>query len=181
MKPMNDFKKNYKSNKEVDSDKEHRINFEIRVPKILLIDENDEKQGITYTKDAIFKAQNLGLDLVEVAPQAQPPVCKIMDYNKYIYHLKKKKKKNENSNRVEDHEIRITPSIADHDLMVKAKKVKEFLEDNCKVRIQVKLEGRERYIPNISESAAKRLAELLSDCSKIEFSNGQYTLVPFKQ
>jgi translation initiation factor IF-3 len=181
MKPMNDFNKQNRFNKEGDSEREHRINFEIRVPKILLIDENDEKQGIIFTKDAIFKAQGLGLDLVEVAPQGQPPVCKIMDYNKYVYHLKKKKKKNESSNRVEDHEIRITPTIADHDLLVKAKKVKEFLEDNCKVRIQVKLEGRERYMPNIVETAAKRLASMLTDCAKVEYSNGQYTLVPFKQ
>jgi translation initiation factor IF-3 len=177
MKPMKDFNRKNETN----TAKEHRINFEIRVPKVLVIDEADEKQGIMLTKDALAKANLKGLDLVEVAPNAYPPVCKIMDYNKHLYHLKKKKKHNESLNRTEDHEIRLSATIADHDLQIKAKKVKEFLEENCKVKIQVKLEGREKYIPNIVETTAKRLAIILTECSKMEFHGGQFVLVPFKQ
>ena len=171
----------YNKRNNTDSAKEHKINFEIRSPKVLLVDENDEKQGIVLTKDALDRANQKGLDLVEVAPNAQPPVCKLMDYNKHIYHLKKKKKHNESLNRTEDHEIRISPNIMDRDLEIKAKKAKEFLEENCKVKIQVKLEGRERYIPNIVSETANRLATMLKDCSKMEYAGGQYILVPFKQ
>ena len=176
MMPMRENKEQEDANQ-----KEHRINFEIRSPKVLLIDENDEKKGIVLTKDALSAASLKGLDLVEVAPNSQPPVCKIMDYRKHIYNIKKKRKQNESSSRTEDHEIRITPTIADHDLQIKAKKVKEFLSENCKVKIQVRLEGRQRYIPNIVEATAKRLAAVLSDCAKMEYSGGQYILIPCKQ
>jgi translation initiation factor IF-3 len=96
-------------------------------------------------------------------------------------HIKKKKKHNEALNRTEDHEIRVSPTIQDHDLNIKAKKVKEFLDENCKVKIQVKLEGRERYIPNIVEDTAKRLAAMLVNCSRMEYAGGQYVLIPHKQ
>jgi translation initiation factor IF-3 len=177
MMPMNDYNK---KNNDINA-KEHRINFEIKAAKVLLIDENEEKQGVMLVKDALSKAFQKNLDLVEVAPQVFPPVCKIMDYNKYMYHAKKRKKHNESLNRTEDHEIRITPTIADHDLNIKAKKVKEFLDENCKVKIQVKLEGRERYIPDIVENTAKRLAAILKDCSRMEYAGGQYVLIPHKQ
>lgn len=177
MMPMRE----YNNKKITDSAKEHRINFEIRCLKVLLVDENDEKQGIVFTKEALERANIKGLDLVEVAPNAHPPVCKLMDYAKHIYHLKKRKKHNESLNRTEDHEIRISPTIADHDLIIKAKKAKEFLEDNCKVKIQVKLEGRERYIPNIVINTVNRLADILNDCSRIEYAGGQYILIPHKQ
>lgn len=180
MMPMKEFNNKYQANNDA-SEKEHRINFEIRVPKVLLIDENDEKQGIMLINDALAKANLKGLDLVEVAPKGQPPVCKLMDYKKHLYHLKKKKKHNESLNRTEDHEIRVSPTIQDHDLQIKAKKVKEFLDENCKVKIQVKLEGRERYIPNIVEDTAKRLAAMLADCSRMEYAGGQYVLIPHKQ
>lgn len=177
---MKEFNKKYQINNSV-SEKEHRINFEIRVPKVLLIDENDQKQGILTITEALSRANLKSLDLVEVAPNAHPPVCKLMDYKKHLYHLKKKKKHNEALNRSEDHEIRMSPTIQDHDLQIKAKKVKEFLDENCKVKIQVKLEGRERYIPNIVEDTAKRLATLLVNCSRMEYAGGQYVLIPHKQ
>jgi translation initiation factor IF-3 len=178
MMPMREYNRN---NNKPDVDKEHRINLEIRSLKVLLVDDNDVKQGIVTLKEALEKANLKGLDLVEVAPMAQPPVCKLMDYNKHIYHLKKKKKHNESLNRTEDHEIRVSPTIQDHDLNIKAKKAKEFLSENCKVKIQVKLEGRERYIPNIVSDTANRLAALLTDCSKMEYAGGQYVLIPHKQ
>jgi translation initiation factor IF-3 len=174
-------KQNYRDQREQREQREHRLNHEIRVPKILLIDENEEKKGIIFTKDALNQALTAGLDLVEVSPNSQPPVCKIMDYNKYLYHLKKKKKHNEAANRVEDHEIRLTPTIADHDLLIKAKKVREFLEKNSKVKIQVKLEGREKRNLSLIEETSKRLAVVLADCSKMEYSGGQYILIPHKQ
>lgn len=181
MMPMKDYNKHYEESKRNSCDlKEHRINYEIRVPKVLLIDENDEKVGIVSTNEAILKANSKCLDLVEVAANAHPPVCKLMDYNKHLYQLRKKKKHNESQSRTEDHEIRITPTIADHDLQIKAKKVKEFLNDNCKVKIQIRLEGREKFIPNIIEDTAKRLASMLIDCSKMEYSGGQFILVPSK-
>lgn len=180
MPMMKDFNKKIEERHTSREQREHRINHEIRVPKVLLIDENEEKKGIVLTRDALTQALNLGIDLVEVSPNAQPPVCKLMDYNKYLYHLKKKKKHNEAINKVEDHEIRLTPTIADHDLNIKAKKVREFLGENCKVKIQVRLEGRERNNPTIIEETAKRLAMILSDCSKMEFSGGQFILIPSK-
>jgi translation initiation factor IF-3 len=161
-------------------EREHKINNEIRSPKILLIDENDEKQGIVFIKDALSRAFSLNLDLVEVSSTSQPPVCKIMDYKKFVYHLKKKQKHNESQNRPDDHDIRISPSIADHDLKIKAKKVREFISDNSKVRILIKLVGRERYIPNIIHDTAKRLGDIVSDCAKMENVGGQYILVPSK-
>ena len=112
-----------------------RINDEIRVPRVLLIDQNGEKQGIMPTASALEAAEEAGLDLVEVSPTADPPVCKILDYGKYKF--QEQKKKNEARKRqklVEVKEIKLRPNIDIHDYEVKAKAMHRFFEEGERSR-----------------------------------------------
>ena len=127
------------------SDKDLRINEQIRVREIRLIrDDGEQQQGIISTLEALEIAKELGLDLVEVAPNAAPPVAKIMDYGKYKFENEKRvrdSKKKQKQFKLK--EIRMQPKIDDHDLDFKSKHVKEFLNDGNKVKVTVRFRGRE--------------------------------------
>ena len=127
------------------SDKDLRINEQIRVREIRLIrDEGEQQQGIISTLEAMEIAKELGLDLVEVAPNAVPPVAKIMDYGKYKFENEKRvrdSKKKQKQFKLK--EIRMQPKIDDHDLDFKSKHVREFLADGNKVKVTVRFRGRE--------------------------------------
>ena len=160
------------SNFERDLTIEHnlRCNERIRLSSIRLIDENNEQAGIVVTAEALARAQELGMDLVEVAPQSKPPVCRIMDYGKWKYSQRKKEQKS----KAQRHdmtlkEIRIkTPKIDTHDLMIKVKHAREFLENNDRVQFSLRFRGRE--LAHIDEGIRvfKKIEESLADISKVD-------------
>jgi translation initiation factor IF-3 len=126
------------------SDKDLRINEQIRVREVRLIREEGEQQGIMPTLEALQLARNLGLDLVEVAPQAVPPVVKILNYGKFKFENEKKVRDSKRKQKLlKLKEIRMQPKIDDHDLDFKSKHVKEFLAEGNKVKVTVRFRGRE--------------------------------------
>ena len=126
------------------SDKDLRINEQIRVREVRLIREEGERQGIIPTLEALEIAREHGLDLVEVAPQASPPVVKIMDYGKFKFENEKKVRDSKKKQKLlKLKEIRMQPKIDEHDLDFKSKHVKDFLADGNKVKVTVRFRGRE--------------------------------------
>ena len=126
------------------SDKDLRINEQIRVREVRLIRDGSEKQGIMSTLDAMTLARQAGLDLVEVAPQAVPPVVKIMDYGKFKFENEKRVRDSKKKQKLlKLKEIRMQPKIDDHDLDFKSKHVKEFLGEGNKVKVTIRFRGRE--------------------------------------
>ena len=124
--------------------KEMRINEKIRLKEVRLIDDAGEQHGVVAYNTALDMAKEAGLDLVEVAPQANPPVCKILDYGKYKFDVEKKLKESKKKQKlVKMKEIRMQPKIEKHDLEFKAKHVKAFLEEGNKVKVTVRFRGRE--------------------------------------
>lgn len=121
-----------------------RINEQIRVREVRLIDDQGEQKGIVPTLEALKMARELSLDLVEVAPQANPPACKILDYGKYRFEMEKKLRDSKKKQKMQVlKEIRMQPKIDDHDLDFKSKHVKEFLADGDKVKVTIRFRGRE--------------------------------------
>ncbi len=134
-----------------------------------LIDEEGQQLGIFPTLQALRIARERDLDLVEVAPAANPPVCRLLNYGKYIYEKAKKEKEARKAQRqIEIKEIRMRPKIGDHDLAFKTRRVREFLGDGAKVRLRVRFRGRERSYPEIGRELLERLSEELADVAKIE-------------
>ncbi len=126
------------------ADKDLRINEQIRVREVRLIDEKGEQRGIVPTLEAIKLAKELGVDLVEVAPQSIPPVCKLLNYGKFKFEQEKKiKDSRKKAKGGELKEIRMQPKIAEHDLDFKAKHVRGFLEEGNKVKVTIRFRGRE--------------------------------------
>lgn len=121
-----------------------RINEQIRVREVRLIDDAGEQKGIVSTLEALRMAQDINLDLVEVAPQADPPVCKILDYGKYRFELEKKLRDSKKKQKLQVlKEIRMQPKINDHDLSFKARHIQDFLDDGDKVKVTIRFRGRE--------------------------------------
>ena len=126
------------------SDKDLRINEQIRVREVRLIQDGGERQGIMATLDALQLAREAGLDLVEVAPQAVPPVVKILDYGKFKFENEKRIRDSKKKQKLlKLKEIRMQPKIDDHDLDFKSKHVREFLADGNKVKVTIRFRGRE--------------------------------------
>jgi len=133
-----------------------RINEQIRVREVRLIDDQGEQKGVLPTAEAIRMAKDLGLDLVEIAPQSVPPVCKILDYGKFKFEQEKKLKDNrKNQKIVKIKEIRMQPKIDDHDLDFKSKHVREFLAEGNKVKVTIRFRGRELAHTEIGEDVLK--------------------------
>ena len=121
-----------------------RINEQIRVREVRLIDDAGEQKGIVSTLEALRMAQDVNLDLVEVAPQADPPVCKILDYGKYRFELETKLRDSKKKQKLQVlKEIRMQPKINDHDLSFKARHIQDFLDDGDKVKVTIRFRGRE--------------------------------------
>jgi len=126
------------------SDKDLRINEQIRVREVRLIQDGEKRQGIMTTLEALEIAQEMGLDLVEVAPQAVPPVVKILNYGKFKFENEKKVRDSKKKQKLlKLKEIRMQPKIDDHDLDFKSKHIKEFLADGNKVKVTIRFRGRE--------------------------------------
>ncbi|MGN0673552.1 MAG: translation initiation factor IF-3 [Anaerovoracaceae bacterium] len=149
--------------------KENQINEEIRASEVRLIDENGEMRGIMSIDDAMALADEANLDLVNISPNAEPPVCKILDYGKYRYELQKKEKQNKKNQKVtEVKEIRLSPSIEDHDVQVKAKTAIKFLKDGDKLKVSLRFRGRERDYVAKGYEVMEAFAELVSEYGVIE-------------
>ena len=147
---------------------EHRINNFIRVPQVRLVGENVEV-GVYNTQDALRMAQDQQLDLVEISPTADPPVCKIIDYNKFLYYKKKKEKEMKaKSKTAEVKEIRFTPNTDDHDFDFKAKHAENFLKDGNKVKAYVQFKGRAIQFQERGQLLLLKFAERLNEFGTLE-------------
>ena len=145
------------------------INERIRAKEVQLIGENGEKLGVIDFNEALDMAQEKKLDLVLVAPQAKPPVCKIMNYGKYKFEQAKKEKEAKKKQKVaEVKEIRITPNIEEHDFGFKAKNARKFIEDGNKLKITVRFRGREVNNAHLGEEVLNRFIENLSDIANVD-------------
>ncbi|MCF8001145.1 MAG: translation initiation factor IF-3 [Halanaerobiales bacterium] len=146
-----------------------RVNDQIRASKVRLIDNEGEQIGVKDFEDAITTAQDRGYDLVEVAPQADPPVCKIMDYGKYKYEQAKKlQKQKKNQNVMKVKEVQMGVKIQDHDFNVKLKQARRFLNDKNKVKVRIRFRGREMVHKDIGYELMDRLKEQTEDIGKVE-------------
>ncbi len=149
--------------------KQLRVNKQIRVPTVRLIDENDEQLGIKSIEDALGLAEAHGFDLVEVAPKANPPVCKILDYGKYLYRLNKQEQKQKRMQKQGEMKgIRITFRIDQHDLETKINRAKEFLGDRSSVKVTLAFRGREAAHADLGKSKLNQFVEALKDVAQIE-------------
>ncbi|HEY3694861.1 translation initiation factor IF-3 [Phenylobacterium sp.] len=147
-----------------------RINEDIRVPKVLLIDQHGEKQGVMPTSSAMEAAEEAGLDLVEIVPGADPPVCKILDYGKFRF--QEQKKKNEARKRqkvVELKEIKLRPNIDVHDYDVKARSMHRFFEEGDKVKVTLRFRGRELAHPELGMKLLQKVRADFEPIAKCEY------------
>jgi translation initiation factor IF-3 len=147
---------------------EHRTNHMIKVPEVRLVGENIEP-GIFSTADAVKIAKEQELDLVEISPGANPPVCKIIDYNKFLYEEKKKKKEQKAKSKTSEvKEIRFTPNTDDHDFEFKVKHAEKFLSEGDKVKAHVQFKGRAIMFKERGEILLLKFADRLKDVGALE-------------
>ena len=146
-----------------------RINRQIRIPEVRVIGSDGSQLGVLATTEALRIADEEGLDLVEVAPTAQPPVCRIIDFGKYLYDEKKKaaeaKKKQKNVN---IKELKLRPKIEEHDYLTKRRRIEEFLGEGHKVKVTVRFRGREILHPDKAQKILTRIATEVVKMGKIE-------------
>jgi len=119
-------------------------------------------------QDALEATRARDLDLVEVAPNADPPVCRMMDYGKYLYEQAKRERKARKAQKTEVKEVRLRPKTGEHDVAFKVRDARRFLNSGCKVKVRVRFRGREITYPEIGKEMLKRIAEELGDVSDIE-------------
>lgn len=142
--------------------KDFRINEKIRVREVRLIDEKGNQIGIVPTTEALEKARDVGLDLIEVAPQANPPVCKILDYGKYKFEQEKKlRETKKNQKQIKMKEIRMQPKIEEHDLQFKTKHIQEFLEEGNKVKVTIRFRGRELAHTELGRDVLDKILDMI--------------------
>lgn len=144
-----------------------RVNDQIRIPRVLVIDENGQKLGVMETRDAIRLARSKGLDLIEVAPHVRPPVCRIMDYGKFKYQQQKRAKE-ARKHQKELKEIRLSPQISEHDLLYRVKSAEEFLKEGHKVRLFMQVTGRWASHMDLGEAKLRDFANRLSHIAIFE-------------
>lgn len=152
-----------------DRPRETRVNERIRAREIRLIDENGEAVGVMPPMRALDIARDRDLDLVEVAPNANPPVCRLMDYGRYKYEqAKKENEARKNQKTVTLKEIRIHPRTDEHDIDVRIRKIQEFLADGDRVRVSVQFRGAEMRHPDIGRKLLDQIAEVLKGVATVE-------------
>lgn len=146
-----------------------RINEDIKVKEVRLIDAEGENRGIVSIKEALEIADEAGLDLIEISPQATPPVCKVLDYGKYKYEVQKRKNEaKKNQKVVEIKELKLRPMIDTHDYEVKVKQAKKFLKDGNKVKFTMRFKGRELSANDMGRNVLDRLLEDLEGLCKLD-------------
>jgi translation initiation factor IF-3 len=146
-----------------------RINDEIRVPQVRLIDDRGEMLGVMSAREALIRAYDVGLDLVEISPNAVPPVCKILDYGKYKYEQQKKANEARKKQKVvEIKEIKVRPNIDDHDYDVKMKQMRNFIGEGDKVKVTLRFRGREMAHQELGVKVLERIRNDLTELVKVE-------------
>jgi translation initiation factor IF-3 len=147
-----------------------RINREIRgVPNVQLIDEEGQNLGVIPFFDALDRAADAGLDLVEIAPNSQPPVCKILDFGRFKYESQKRAAETRRNQKiVEIKEVKVRPNIDDHDYEVKMKQSRKFLEEGDKVKVTLRFRGREMAHQDLGIQLLDRVRSELNDLAKVE-------------
>lgn len=164
---MNDRMTNNRMPKKPNNDE--LLNRNIRFPEVLLIDEDGEKLGIKSRVDALSIAESKDLDLLCVAPNAKPPVCKIIDYGKYRFELQKKAKEmRKNQKTVDLKEVQLSSNIGEHDLNTKLRAARKFLEKGDKVKITIRFRGRQLAYVDKGIEVVNKFMEALSDISSVE-------------
>lgn len=145
------------------SKREFRKNEEIRVPEVFLIDEQGVKRGVMPTRTALQYAFDAGLDLVEVSPQTQPPVAKIIDFGKLQYEKEKQERKSRSQSKHggELKGIRLTPNIGDHDMLVRVAAGQKFLDKGHRLKVEMRLRGRQKAHPEVGRENIQRYISLL--------------------
>ncbi|MBN2743683.1 MAG: translation initiation factor IF-3 [Marinilabiliaceae bacterium] len=150
-------------------DVKFRINEQIRVPNVRVVGENIENPGVYATAEALRMARDLELDLVEISPQADPPVCRIIDLQKFLYQQKRKQKEMKNNSvKVVVKEIRFGPQTDDHDYQFKLKHAEKFLQEGSKVKAYVFFKGRSILFKEQGEILLLRFANDLEELAKVE-------------
>lgn len=145
------------------------MNTEIESRSIRLIDADGEMVGVVSLREGLDMAAEVGLDLVEVSPNADPPVCKILDFGKYKYEIQKKKNEARKKQKVIDiKEIKLRPNIDDNDYNIKMRNMRKFLEDGDKVKITLRFRGREMAHQDLGVKVLDRVREGLDDLAKVE-------------
>ena len=148
---------------------EHQINEEIRAKEVRVIDAEGEMRGVLSIKEALALAEESNLDLVNVSPNAEPPVCKILDYGKYRYELQKKEKQSKKNQKVTQvKEVRLSTFIEEHDIQVKANTAKKFLKNGDKLKVSLRFRGRERDYTAKGFDVMNRFAEEVSEFGVVE-------------
>ena len=146
-----------------------RVNEEIRVPQVRLIDDAGEMQGVMTAREAQSRAFAAGLDLVEISPNADPPVCKILDYGKFKYEQQKKKNEAKKKQKVvEIKEVKVRPNIDENDYQVKLRAMKTFIEEGDKVKVTLRFRGREMAHQDIGVRVLERIRADLEASTKVE-------------
>jgi translation initiation factor IF-3 len=146
-----------------------RINDAIRVREVRLIDEKGEQIGIVPIEKALAAAEEKDLDLVEVAPQAKPPVCRLMDYGKYLYEKQKREREARKAQKtVEIKEVRLRPKTDEHDIQVVLTKIRKFAKEGAKIRVRIRFRGREIRHRDVAENLMKRVAADVADVVSVE-------------
>ena len=148
---------------------EHRINDRIESREVRLVSQDGDMVGVVSLRDALIRAEEVGLDLVEISPNATPPVCKILDYGKFKYEAQKRANAARKKQRViEVKEIKMRPGIDDNDYNIKMKKVQSFLEEGDKVKLTMRFRGREVAHQDIALRILERVREDVGTRAKIE-------------
>ncbi|GAN53510.1 translation initiation factor IF-3 [Tanticharoenia sakaeratensis] len=146
-----------------------RVNEEIRVPQVRLIDADGEMIGVMQTRDALAQAYGVGLDLLEISPTAEPPVCKILDYGKFKYEQQKKRNEARKKQKViEIKEVKVRPNIDENDYMVKMKAMNTFIDDGDKVKVTLRFRGREMAHQELGIKVLERIRVAMDEKAKVE-------------
>lgn len=150
--------------KDIRQKQQTRVNDQIRIPEVRLIDAEGNQVGVVRTEEALAKAEEAGLDLVEISPNARPPVCRIMDYGKYLFELSKKRSAQKKKQKlIQVKEVKFRPSTDVGDYQVKLRKIQGFLERGDKVKVSLRFRGREMQHQSLGVELLERLKKDLGD------------------
>ena len=153
----------------ISAKQDHQLNEDIRDKEVRVVGSTGEQLGIMSPRDALSKAYDLGLDLVKIAPNATPPVCKIMDYGKFRFEqTKKEKEAKKNQHVTEIKEVRMSPGIDTNDFNVKVKNAQKFLKDGNRVKVTVRFRGREMAHTEIGKTLLVRFGEMCKDIANVD-------------
>lgn len=153
----------------ISTEKKPRVNDEIRVPEVRLIGAEGEQLGVVAMRDALKMTEEAGLDLVEVSPEAKPPVCRIMDYGKFKFQISKRKAAaKKKQKQIQIKEVKLRPATEEADYQVKLRNVTKFLEQGDKAKITIRFRGREMSHPELGMQLLHRMISELSELGGVE-------------